>query len=64
MTAKIIIQNQEYEIEPGTIISDAVRSLGFNPSALLFAIGGKPVPMDSPIEDNTTIKAIKVASGG
>ena len=64
MSSKIIIHNEEYDIEPDTVIADAVRALGFNPSAFIFSINGTPVPMDGIIPDNTTIKAIKVASGG
>ena len=64
MASKITIQNQEFEIEPGMSISDAVRGLGFNPSAYVFAIGNTPVPMDSDIPDNAMIRAIRVASGG
>ena len=64
MASKILINNKEFEIEPGIIISDAVRSLGFNPSAYVFAVAGKPVPMDSPVPNDATVKAIRVASGG
>ena len=64
MSSKIIIHNQEYDIEPDDTIAAAVRSLGYNPSAFIFSMNGTPVPMDNSIPDNATIKAIKVASGG
>ncbi len=64
MGSKIIIQDQEFDIEPDVVISDAVRALGFNPSAFVFAVGNTPVPMDSSVPDNAVLKAIRVASGG
>ena len=64
MTAEITINGKTYEVESGVTIADAVRGTGNNPSSFLFAVDGNPVPMDSPIQDDWLIKAIKVASGG
>jgi sulfur carrier protein len=64
MASKIEISGKVKEVSPGTIISDAAREAGILPDAYLFLIDGVPVPMDTPIEDGQTVKAIKVASGG
>lgn len=64
MGAKITIGTKEHDIACGATIFDAVRSLGHAPDAFIFMINGKPVPMDTKIDDGALIKAVKVASGG
>jgi sulfur carrier protein len=64
MVAKILIGGVEYAIKCGSTICDAVRSLGFVPDAFIFMIKGRPVPMDTRVNDGILIKAVKVASGG
>lgn len=64
MAAQIIINNRTQEVPADVSIGDAVRSLGLMPDAFVFIMNGRPVPMDTPIADGTTINAIKVASGG
>ncbi len=64
MAAVLIVSGEKHEVSAGNTIAEAARALGYNPSAFVFAADGSPVPMDSPIQDGWTIKAIKVASGG
>ena len=64
MNAKIVIGGKEHDIPPGPTICDTVRSIGFAPDTFIFMIGGRPVPMDTPVTDGILIKAVKVASGG
>ena len=64
MSAKIVIGGKGYDVSGGPAICDAVRLLGFAPDTFIFMIGGKPVPMDTPISDGSLINAVKVASGG
>ena len=45
-------------------VMDAAKEASIVPDAYLFLIDGKPVPMDTPIADGQTVKAMKVASGG
>jgi len=64
MGAIIAIGSKEHCVAVGLTICDAVRELGFAPDTFIFMIGGRPVPMDTPIEDGVFIKAVRVASGG
>lgn len=64
MACCIEVSGKVTEIPSGTLISEAARKAGILPDAYLFLISGVPVPMDTPIEDGQTVKAIKVASGG
>lgn len=60
----VTVNGKTIEAAVGETIEDTVRNSGFNPDAFLFVLDGKPVPMDSPIEDGWNVRAIKVASGG
>jgi len=64
MGAKMAIGGKEYDIACGQTICDAMRSLGLAPDAFIFVIDGRPVPMDTPVTDGVSVKAVKVASGG
>ena len=64
MSAILTLSGKEHSVEPGVTIEEAVRAAGSLPDAFLFLIDGRPVPMDTPIEDGMTIKAVKVSSGG
>jgi len=64
MSASFTVSGKTTDVISGTSIEDAARSVGLNPDAYLFLSNGKPVPMDSKIEDNAQIRAVKVASGG
>ncbi|WP_235584792.1 hypothetical protein [Candidatus Methanomethylophilus sp. 1R26] len=64
MASYIEVSGKLTEVMPGTAVSDAARTAGILPDAYLFLVSGVPVPMDAPIEDGQTVKAMKVASGG
>lgn len=64
MACKITVSGKTMEVQAGTRIMDAVREAEVVPDAYLFLIDGRPVPMDTPLEDGQSVKAIKVASGG
>jgi sulfur carrier protein len=64
MGATIAIIGKAHSVTSGQTICDAVRKLGLAPDTFIFMIDGRPVPMDTPIEDGVSIRAIKVASGG
>ncbi|MCQ2084576.1 MAG: hypothetical protein MJZ21_00330 [archaeon] len=64
MSASMTIGGKTIEVASGQTIESAVRNAGMIPDAFLFVVNGKPVPMDTPITDEITIKALKVASGG
>ena len=64
MTAVIMIGKECKQIPSGQTIEQAMLVIDAYPDAFLFLINGVPVPMDTPIEDGMTVKAVKVASGG
>ena len=64
MVCKITVSGKTTEVPAGTAVMDAAKEAGIVPDAYLFLIDGKPVPMDTPIADGQTVKAMKVASGG
>lgn len=64
MDSAFIVSGKRMDALSGMTIADAFRTLGMNPSAYVFVIGGRPVPMDSDVPDGVEITALKVASGG
>ena len=64
MAVLIIIGKEEYNVGSEGTIASALRSMDRMPDTFLFFVDERPVPMDTPLEDGMTIKAIKVASGG
>lgn len=64
MCPTLTVSGKPIEVESGSTIEAAVRKQGLVPDAFIYIVDGRPVPMDTPIEDMMTIKAIKVASGG
>ncbi len=64
MACSITVSGRTTEVPAGTRIMDAARKAGVVPDAYLFLVDGRPTPMDAPIEDGQTVKAVKVASGG
>ncbi|MDR2846463.1 MAG: MoaD/ThiS family protein [Candidatus Methanoplasma sp.] len=64
MTATIAIGKETFEVTAGKTIESAVAEIGGYPDTFIFIVNGKPVPMDTPIEDGIVVKAVKVASGG
>lgn len=61
---KFTVSEKVIDARAGTTIETAVRESGFLPDAYIFLVNGRPMPMDTPMEDTMNIKAIKVASGG
>ncbi|UAL08314.1 MAG: hypothetical protein KRP56_03465 [Candidatus Methanogranum gryphiswaldense] len=64
MVAVIRIGKEEKEVIQGMTIESAMVSMKMYPDSFLYLLNGVPIPMDTPIEDGMTIKALKVASGG
>ena len=64
MCAAILVAGNSIEAVPGKTIEENVRTAGLLPDTYLFIVDGRPVPMDTPVEDTMTVKAVKVASGG
>lgn len=62
--AIITIAGERAEVPSGTTIESAVSSLGLHPDSYLFLMGGVPVPMDTVIQDDSEVRAVRVASGG
>ncbi len=60
----IVLSGKEIQAESGTTIQQAISANGYHPDAYLYLIDGKPVPMDTVITDDMTVKAVRVASGG
>ena len=64
MSGTIALAGSTIETEPGITIEEAVRKAGYLPDAYLYVSDGRPIPMDTPMEDAMSVRAIKVASGG
>lgn len=64
MGASITVQGKILDASPGETAEEVMRRNGFVPDAYLYVVNGKPVPMDTPIEDGMAVRAVKVASGG
>jgi len=64
MTARIIIGKEVLNIVAEITIEDAMISCGKHPDAFLFLINGRPVPMTTILEDEVSVEALRVASGG
>lgn len=64
MTATLSFSGKVQCVPAGTTVEAAALQAGLNPDAYLFVIDGRPVPMDRPLTDGETVKALKVASGG
>ncbi len=57
-------ERHELEMDEGSSIEDAIRSLGGYPDAHLFLRDGSPVPMTLPLQDGIEIEARRIASKG
>jgi len=64
MVAHILIGKERLDIDPGVTIEDAMISAGKHPDAFLFLLNGRPVPMTTVLEEEISIEALRVASGG
>lgn len=64
MTAVISIGKDVFEVRSEGTIQSAMVALDRMPDSFLFLLDGRPVPMDTPIRDGMSVKAVKVASGG
>ncbi|MCL2890502.1 MAG: hypothetical protein FWF40_01260 [Methanomassiliicoccaceae archaeon] len=64
MAARMIIGKEVLDITAGITIEDAMISLGKHPDAFLFLIDGKPVPMTTVLDNEMSVEALRVASGG
>ncbi len=64
MGSSVTVQGNVLAAEAGETIEAAMRRNGYVPDAFLYVVDGRPVPMDSPIEDGMAVRAMKVASGG
>lgn len=60
----IIISGREVEVPAGKTISESMSDNGLHPDSYLYLVDGKPVPMDTVIDDTMVVKAVRVASGG
>ena len=60
----VIVNFGKDSIKAGGTIESAVLAAGKNPDSFLFLVDGKPVPMDSVLNDDTVVEAVRVASGG
>ncbi len=60
----IQVSGKDSEVSDGHTIQQAVSGLGLHPDSYLYLVNGKPVPMDTVIEDGMVVKAMRVASGG
>jgi len=71
MTIKVIVQllptknkKRTLELEKGSTVDAAIRSMNLFPDAWIAVRGDTPLPLDEPLKDRDEIKLISVVSGG
>ena len=60
----ILVSGKTLDAVSGKTIEQVISENGLHPDSYLYLIEGKPVPMDTIIQGNTVVKAMRVASGG
>lgn len=63
-TVKIKYRNQEYEVNTGMTVRDAIKKCGLEPEAVLAVAEGKLITDDTIIKEGMQIKLVAVVSGG
>ena len=64
MTAKIILRNEEYEINHGMTVRKALQKLNIEPDSVLVTREGELITDDEIIKLDDLIKLLPVISGG
>ena len=62
--AKITSMDWTVDVPSGSSLEDAVRGAGMTPDSFIFLVGGRPVPMDTVPDEEASVTALRVASGG
>lgn len=57
-------QPQEFLLDSGATVRDALHAAGLFPEASSAWVGGTPVPLDRPVADGETIEVLRTFSGG
>ncbi len=60
----ITVSGKSIDTKNGLSIEENIKNAGMLPDAYLYIMDGRPIPMDTKVEDSMQIRAIKVASGG
>ncbi len=60
----ITVSGRSIDTKNGLSIEENIRNAGMLPDAYLYLMDGRPIPMDTKVEDSMQIRAVKVASGG
>ncbi len=60
----VTVSGKELTAESGKTIAQIMSDNGYHPDSYLYLIDGKPVPMDTVVDDEARVKAMRVASGG
>lgn len=61
---KIKYRNQEFEVNAGMTVRDAIKKVGLEPESVLAVQDGKLVTDDTILQEGTQIKLVAVVSGG
>ncbi|HEC21510.1 MAG TPA: MoaD/ThiS family protein [Chloroflexi bacterium] len=64
MSAKLIFRDQEFEVEAGKTIRDAIKECGLSPETVLPVRDGELVTDDVLLEEGDVITLVAVISGG
>jgi sulfur carrier protein ThiS len=57
-------RSSRFEVEPGTLVREVVRSAGETPEGCAVLIGETSVPLDTPIERPVRLIIVPTFSGG
>ncbi len=52
------------DLDDGSRVEDAMRTLGLYPDAWVPVMGGTPVPVDEELKDGDRLKLVSAVSGG
>lgn len=54
----------ELDLSNGALVGDSLKELKIPPDTVIITRDGKPIPIDTPLNNNDKLSLIRVLSGG
>lgn len=64
MSAKILLRQEEFQVETPLTVGEALEQLGIPPEHYLAVKNGAMVELDEPLSDGDVLRLVGVISGG
>jgi sulfur carrier protein ThiS len=61
---KLKYRKQEWELESGLTVRQAIEAVGLNPQSVLAVRDGELITDDTPLSDEDEVRLVAVISGG